>query len=350
MALQIEKYASLIRQAYAEAESEILRRLAAAIEQGIGDAEWAARKAAEIVRFRRVALGATEKLDAIPRHVLEAVEKAAGEATDAAVKLLVRRKLLQPGYTPHVMSGARLTAIAGEATHALSSARLLLLRAADDAFREVISRAVTADVAMGGDRVAAAQRALNEFADRGIGRFVDSAGRRWELESYAEMATRSAMMRAAVEGHIQTLSQSGVDLVIVSSGTESCPLCTPWEGKILSISGSDERYASVADALAAGLMHPNCTHTLDPWIPGLSEKPEQEPAAEIERRYKERQYQRYLECQVRKWRRREAAAITDEQRQFATARRREWAAKLRDFVDETGRKRWFEREAIGTAR
>ena len=350
MALRTESYAAHIRGIYAEAETEILRRLAAAIAEGLDEQDWAARKAAEIVRFRRIVLRETARFDKVPGDVLSAVEAAAGEAVERAVKILERRNLLRPGYTPRVMSGSRLAAIAGEATEALATARFQILRAADDVYREVISRVVTVDAALGGDRVAAAQRALNEFADRGIGRFVDSAGRRWELESYAEMATRSAMMRAAAEGHTQTLAQSGLDLVIVSGGSESCPVCTPWEGKILSISGTNDRYPSVAEAQAAGLLHPNCTHTLDPWIPGVSEGPRLDDRGEVERRYEERQKQRYLERQLRKWRRREAAAITDDQRKFAAARRREWQARLNDFIDETGRKHWREREVIGRAR
>lgn len=156
------------------------------------------------------------------------------------------------------------------------------------------------------------------------------------------------MAQAAVEGHLQAIEASGHDLVSVSAGTESCPLCTPWEGRVLSISGNTEGYPTVADARAAGLFHPNCTHGLDPYVPGLS-RPVKQRAVD-EGGYEAREEQRYMERMIRKWRRREAAAITDEERKAAAARRREWEARIAEHVRAYGRRRDREREIPGRAR
>ena len=58
-------------------------------------------------------------------------------------------------------------------------------------------------------RVAAARNALTHFADRGIVPFRDTAGRRWALESYAEMATRTAVGRAQVAGTLDRFVDAG---------------------------------------------------------------------------------------------------------------------------------------------
>ncbi|MCX4975012.1 phage minor capsid protein [Streptomyces sp. NBC_00620] len=44
------------------------------------------------------------------------------------------------------------------------------------------------------------QRAMERFSDLGFRTFVDKSGRVWQMTSYAEMATRTSVGRAAVGG------------------------------------------------------------------------------------------------------------------------------------------------------
>jgi hypothetical protein len=176
---------------------------------------------------------------------------------------------------------------------------------------------------------------------------MDTAGRRWDITSYAEMAVRSATGQAAVQGHINRLTDNGYDLVIVSDSPEECELCRPWEGQVLSVSGQTPGYPTVADATAAGLFHPCCTHTLGAYIPGLT-RPMQ--GTENPQGYEERQQQRYNERMIRRWKRREAVAITDKDKALSTAKVREWQARQREFIEATGRKRLYYREQIKRAR
>ncbi|MEU1667401.1 phage minor capsid protein [Streptomyces sparsogenes] len=72
-----------------------------------------------------------------------------------------------------------------------------------------------------GNRRQATQDAMRRFADQGITSFRDRAGRRWQLTSYAEMAVRTSVGRAATEAHTRTLAEASVDLVIVSDSPAS---------------------------------------------------------------------------------------------------------------------------------
>ncbi|MFE7312061.1 phage minor capsid protein [Streptomyces sp. NPDC057555] len=47
----------------------------------------------------------------------------------------------------------------------------------------------------------ATQAAMERFADRGFRTFIDRFGRAWSMTSYAEMAVRTALGRAAVEAY-----------------------------------------------------------------------------------------------------------------------------------------------------
>lgn len=41
------------------------------------------------------------------------------------------------------------------------------------------------------------------------------------------MAVRTSIARAAIEAHTRTLTEAGLDLVIVSDAPRECPLCRP---------------------------------------------------------------------------------------------------------------------------
>lgn len=229
----------------------------------------------------------------------------------------------------------------------LDSTHLRMVRTADDVYRKAVSRGVETVLTGSGTRVEGSQRVLNEFANRGVTGFVDKSGRSWNLKTYAEMATRTTSARARIDGTLNRFQQNGEDLVVVSAHAESCPICDPWEGEILSISGDNDDYPSVSEAEADGLFHANCTHNTTLWVEGLTTKPEVQDSTD---NYEERQQQRYLERGVRKWKRREVAAMTDDEAKKAKSYIRKWQGKLREFTDKTDRYRKYERESIKAAR
>jgi hypothetical protein len=165
--------------------------------------------------------------------------------------------------------------LADEVTARLDATHEALPRWAADTYQRVIAEA-SARVADGSmTRRQASQLALDRFADQGVTGYVDRSGRRWTLESYSEMAVRTATAQAALQGTLDRLRLSGHDLVVVSLSPRPCPRCSPWQGHVLSISGlargevtrpsqvggppvTVHVAGSVAEARAAGLWHPSC--------------------------------------------------------------------------------------------
>jgi hypothetical protein len=189
---------------------------------------------------------------------------------------------------------------------------------------------------------------MRRFADRGIASFTDRAGRRWQLTSYAEMAVRTSVGRAATEAHMRTLGEAGVDLVIVSDSPRECPLCRPWERSVLTVGGPDgERTVeaehatedgrtvrvsvagSLDEARRAGLQHPNCRHSVSAYTPGITPV---EDAASDPAGYEAGQRQRKIERNIRRWKNREAAAVTPEAQRAARAKTRQWQGAMRDHL------------------
>jgi len=72
------------------------------------------------------------------------------------------------------------------------------------------------------------------------------------------MVARTTTMEAHLQGTANRLAEQGHDLIKVSTHRGACPLCEPWQGKILSITGKTKGYPTLEEAKADGLFHPNC--------------------------------------------------------------------------------------------
>jgi hypothetical protein len=91
--------------------------------------------------------------------------------------------------------------------------------------------------------------------------------------------------------------------------------------------------ATIAEAVAAGLFHPSCRHTLIPVIPGVTVLPTPQTwTPEMEAGYRATQKQRRLELAVRKAKREAEYAIDPLVQREALADVRRAQAKVREFV------------------
>jgi hypothetical protein len=196
-------------------------------------------------------------------------------------------------------------------------------------------------------RRGAAQAALDSFASRGITGFVDGSGKAWNLASYTEMACRTAAHNAARQGVFDGVRSAGRDLVIVSGSPSCCDMCAPWEGEVLSLDGATPGYPTLAEAEGDGLFHPNCAHSADPYVEGLTRLGTTQQGDPV--RYAAQQQQRYLERGVREWKRREAASLDDLAAGKARAKVGEWQARLREHTAANDLRRLSYREQIGKA-
>jgi hypothetical protein len=100
--------------------------------------------------------------------------------------------------------------------------------------------------------------------------FVDKAGRQWALSDYADMAVRTTTREAVVQGSIARMASHGVDLARVTTHASSCPVCKPWEGRLVTLDGHTTDFAGEAVTDLSSLpnggppFHPRCRHTIAP--------------------------------------------------------------------------------------
>jgi Phage minor capsid protein 2 len=189
-------------------------------------------------------------------------------------------------------------------------------------------------------RIQAAQKALDELTDRGITGFTDRTGKRWDLLGYVEMATRTAVSNAYDNLQNAALLRGGHDLIytLTHSTEGSCPLCIPWLGKLLSLTGQSSGTVTISDAggqpvrvdvsgtlaeaRAAGFRHPNCRCSWIPFVNGADLAQSSmfaEPIDLAEATYRASQVQRALERRVRRAEQHAATAMTPAARRRAEA-------------------------------
>lgn len=137
-------------------------------------------------------------------------------------------------------------------------------RRVNDVYRSIALENVTGQVVGYQTWQQTAKRIRADMAERGITGFVDAAGKRWNMETYAEMIARTVPRAAMIEGTKNRLLEHGYDLAQVVGGSSSrtCDKCMRWVGRTVSLTGKTSGYPTLADALGDGLFHPNCTHNI----------------------------------------------------------------------------------------
>lgn len=344
---------------YERAELFLIRVIRDALAKMQDEPDWARAQLLAIRQERCRVEGAMAVLQKqAPELALKTVDEAyvrgALEA-EREIAQLANAGIINP-TTSMALNDAAVVALSSELVSSLAGVNGGILRRVEDIWRTIVAEATGYSVTGAMTTFEAAQRSYTRMAREGLGFFIDSAGRKWSLDTYAEMATRTATTKALMAGHTDRMVQSGVDLVVVSSHPNPAPQCAPYERKVLSLTGRDTGHvvrdghavtvtATLDHAIADGLFHPNCRHVLSAYIPGATNLTP--PAPDVDSKgYKATQHQRYLERQVRASKRMEAAAVTPEAKQAARQRQRAYQARIREHVNAHNLPRRRHREQL----
>lgn len=367
--------------------ADVIDRLARDVVEMYADAEQRLLKAIQVeVLTGRNTPGLEDmylrmgKLRQAAREIVTELETRMPETVDAVMASSVeggRQAVIQQlsalGITTDiaVVTGAVVGSVAAayvkaDLVNKLSELHNRILRYPDDIYQKVIGRNVTNAILGATTNRLAQQDAWREFLSQGVYGFVDKSGRNWNLATYTEMATRTAIMRSWDEAHNDQMGSYGLDLVTPIVRQDACDRCARWAKKILSIKGpagkqmiehatNDGEYvevqvhSTVEAAREDGFKHPNCVCSLVAYLPGLSiphDAVKYDPELE-----KNRDDLRAAERAVRKAKRELALATPNEQAAYR-ADLNEARAEIRDIVKNTPqlRKRYREQLNLGATR
>ena len=163
----------------------------------------------------------------------------------------------------------------------MQAANQAALRMANDTYRQTIHKAAMFAANGVTTEKKAVDMAVHDFAKRGLNCIKYSNGARHNIKEYAEMAVRTAETRAMLMGEGKARQELGETLVQITKHGTACPLCVPFEGKVLiddvysggTWENSKEAYEKVpqakragvrymSEAMKQGLYHPRCRHGL----------------------------------------------------------------------------------------
>lgn len=112
---------------------------------------------------------------------------------------------------------------------------------------------------------------VNQLTKQGLSRkvqedgfigIIDKAGRKWDLNRYSDMVTRTKLQQSHIEGVRVTGLERGVDLAVISS--HNAPdACGKYEGMIISLNGLTPGLLSYEEIRQGNeCFHPNCGHSV----------------------------------------------------------------------------------------
>lgn len=349
---------------YDGAEQDIVAEIAARARDAVDHPEQQASLLARLVAWVRRILGRINRQvgPSVQEALAEAFRRGGREALAEVAELLGVDRDRVRRLRENEPASAALLRLIDTLTTGLGGTHLRVLRWTQDTYRAVVAASAASVLTGSQTRLQASQAAFDRLVDQGVTGFRDASGRNWSLQSYVEMAVRTATAQAAVQGHLDQLGQLGVDLVVVSDVQGECALCRPWEGRVLARSGVagartvDVEHAtidgrmvpvkvagSVAEAVEAGLLHPGCRHSLSSYTPGITKLPTSTADPQGE---KDRNRLRVLERHVRHWKLREAAALDDTARLLARRKVNAWQQEIRAHTARTGLNRQSAREQV----
>lgn len=212
----------------------------------------------------------------------------------------------------------------------------------------------------------ATRMAIKDLARDGIASIEYPSGHMDKLDVAVRRAVLTGVNQTALKLQDSRAEEMGSDLVEVTAhagartGVEVADHAG-WQGKVYSRSGTHRKYPSLVEktgyGTGPGLGGWNCRHSMFPFFEGISEptysKAELEALNAPKYEYNGQklteeqasQRQRYIERQIRRWRRENAAMKaagldTGE----SSAKLKQWQDTQKDFLRQTGLKRQFDRE------
>lgn len=367
----VDQLAATVIALYAAAEQQLLASLATIAKRGLTDTTLTGQIAMHAA-MQRTAERVTTALRLRTQPLTRRIAVEAAQRGDAAAAALLQRIIAgNPALARLYLTAApapstNLAAanqIAVDLANRLNATGYRITRYADDAYQAAVAEAATRLVLGREDLtpVSAQRLAWDELTRAGVTGYQDTVGRRWNLATYVETATRTAVQRAYNAAHDARMTAVGIQWFTVTHDGRPCPLCKPWEGQILgdqpgpttadhAITGHPVSFtvkATLEQARAAGLQHPNCKHVLEPYFPGVTRtEPAGEWTEQDEQRYQATQRLRQLEREVRAGKREAAAALDDLTRQQANRRVRAAQAKIRHHVGANDLNRRRRREQL----
>lgn len=360
---------------YSQVELDILADIARRIVKTgyfTDTAQWQLRKAKEFGYLQGDVNGILSKATGLSRKEVQKLMTAAGSkslAFDDAIYKAAGMSPVAVSQSPALMAmllqGVDTTmALIGNYTKTTAKVSTV-------AFNSILDRAYIQIISGAFDPTTAIKRAIRELATSGIEKIAYPSGATSSIETAVRRAVTTGVNQSVSKLQLLRAEEMGCELVETSSHAGARPSHAEWQGKVFCIKGHHKRYGDfyreTGYGTGEGLCGWNCYHSFYPYFEGLSTPSfSRDPSRDAGRTngddYELQQKQRYYERKIREAKKEcstiDAAmnsATNDELKkelygdfQKASVKLKQREARLREFIDETGRTRLRDREWTGT--
>ena len=349
-----------VSRAFERIENELLESMtrnlkkhkAEETELGIEWTQWQAIQLEDLHRFKQEAAKKYGlEFKSMNKKIRETIANASLQgASDEELNVL---KALEKGYVLKRERGLsagffqtnqkRLDALMNAVEHDMKTAQTAVLRYANDKYRQIIFQSQVAASSGAITYEKAVDMATSDFLKNGLNCITYSNGAVHNIVSYADMAVRTASKRAYLMGEGQKRQEWGVSTVILNKRFNACPLCMPFEGKVLiddvwsGGSSKDGPYPLMSSAMAAGLYHPNCKDKHSTYFEGISSKPESryyEEKPVIKERQLIENKLNHAKRQAKSYNRLAKNSLDAENQETYRARATEWSGKVKEYREQ----------------
>lgn len=349
-----------VSRAFERIENELLESMirnlkkhkAEETELGFEWTQWQAVQLEELQRFKQEAAKKYGlEFKSMNQKIRETIAEAMMQgASDEEVNVL---KAIEKGLVINREQGLsagffqanqkRLDALMNAVEHDMKTAQNAVLRYTNDQYRKIIfqSQVAASSGALTYDK--AVDMATSDFLKKGINCITYSNGAVHNIASYADMAVRTASKRAYLMGEGQKRQEWGISTVILNKRFNACPLCMPFEGKVLiddvwsGGSAKDGPYPLMSSAMAAGLYHPNCKDKHSTYFEGISPKPESryyEEKPVIKERQLIENKLNHAKRQAKSYNRLAKNSLDAENQEMYRSRATEWRDKVKEYREQ----------------
>lgn len=352
-----------INELYLELEAEMLQNIGKKLAFGQtvtkdNVLDWQVQKLAQLGPLQQEQIAAIAKAsgkteEAVKKWIREEIAGGVGLVEDGLVEAFPGKQV------PSVFeSNSILQTLVYFEQNAIETFNLVnsnMLAGSSQAYLDIISKS-TAKVLTGMTTHTQALRdAGREWAEKGMPALIDKAGRAWSPEAYINLVTRTISSQVTAKVQEARYDDYDIDLVQISSHKGSRPSHFEYQGKIYSRSGKSKRYpalstTSYGEGYGGLITGANCGHTMAAFVNGVSIRRENPyDKRESDKDYALSQEQRALEVKIRK--RKQVLDMSNAMKDsdgMKVARQllREEQAKMRQFIERTGRTRRPAREQI----
>lgn len=328
-------------------------------DEGFNWTAWQAEKLRNVDTFRRQSKAImdryTDVIDSETRELLEEQFAEGVNGADVPPAESVPDTPAEVTPEPHFfgVDKTKVNKLIEDVSYLEKNAETAALRLTDDVYRQTVNRVQfamsTGSISYG----QAVDMAVADFLTQGINCIEYKDGRRVNIADYVRMVLRTTSTRAALQGKSAKFKAQGYDTVLVSSYGMCSKTCLPWQGRAYiedtfsywdgeveernGILYGKSNYCGkwfplLSSAIEKGLFHPNCRHSINLYIEGVTDLPEPMDNTDIERRYKLEQRQRALEREVRKAKRKVEGFTDAENIKKAKAELREAQKNVREYI------------------